>query len=73
MISELVVKQPLPRVSSLSGNVEGPVELGGESDCILSKVLAVMKVHGFDKDAAVSVTSTTCPRLTTVHIPRDDR
>ena len=67
------MKQPLPRVGSLTGNIEAPVELGGESDYIRSKVLAVMNVHGFDKDGAVSVTSTTCPRLTTVHIPRDGR
>jgi hypothetical protein len=43
----------LPRVGSFSGNVEAPAELGGESNCMLSKVLAVMNVHGFDKDAVV--------------------
>jgi len=46
------VKQSLPHVGSFSGNVETPAELGGKSDCMLSKVLAVVNVHGFDQDAA---------------------
>ena len=47
------MKQSLPRVGSFSGDVEAPTELGGESDRMLSEVLAVMNFHGFDKDAAV--------------------
>jgi hypothetical protein len=47
------VKQSSPRVGSFSSNVEAPAELGGECDCMLSKVLAVMNVHRFDQDAAV--------------------
>ena len=47
------MKQSLPRVGSFSGNVKAPAELGGESDRMLSEVLAVLNIHGFDKDAAV--------------------
>ena len=46
------MKQSLPRVGSFSGNVEASAELGGKSDRILSKVLAVVNVHGFDQDVA---------------------
>ena len=46
------MKQSLPRVGSFSGNVQAPAE-GGESNRMLSEVLAVMNFHGFDKDAAV--------------------
>lgn len=47
------MKQSLPRVGSFSGDIEAPTEMGGETDCMLSKVLAVVNFHGFDKDAAV--------------------
>lgn len=52
-IGKLFMKQLLPHVGSFSGNVGAPAELGGESDCILSKVPAVINVHEFDKNVAV--------------------
>ena len=61
------MKQSLLRVGSFSGNVEAPAELGGESERMLSEVLAVMNLT---KTRLFSVTSTTCPRLTTDHIQR---
>lgn len=47
------MKQSLPNVGSFSGNVEAPMVLGGESDRMLSEVLALMNFHGFDKDVDV--------------------
>jgi len=47
------MEQSLPYVGLFSGNIEAPIELGGESDHMLSKVFAVMSFHGFDKDMAV--------------------
>jgi hypothetical protein len=49
------VNQSLPRVGSFSGNVEAPaeLELRSKNNRMLSEVLAVMNVHGFDKDALV--------------------
>jgi hypothetical protein len=52
-MGKLILKKLLPCVGSFSGNIKAAAELGGEGNCMLSEVLAVLNVHGFDKDAAV--------------------
>ena len=39
------MKQSLPCVGSFSSNIKAPTELRGESDCMLSKVFAVVNFH----------------------------